>query len=65
MKHYPHDYCVVLPLASEFSVSVLVDNGSVEMLINGGEFSFTNLAFARNTDAIYAISVDNGDIVYQ
>lgn len=39
-----------------------MDNGSVELLINGGEFSFTNLAFARNTDAMYAISVDNGEL---
>ncbi|WP_261396579.1 glycoside hydrolase family 32 protein [Photobacterium rosenbergii] len=61
-EHYPHDYSVVLPVGPEFSLSALVDNGSVELLINGGEFSFTNLAFARNTEAMYAISVDNGEL---
>ena len=65
-EHYPHDYAVELPVALEqdgvFSVTALVDKGSVELLINGGEFSFTNLAFARNTEAKCAISVERGEL---
>ena len=61
-EHFPHDYRIELPVDSTFQFEVLIDKGSVELLINGGEFSFTNLVYAKNTDASVALSVDSGSL---
>lgn len=61
-EHFPHDYRIELPVDSTFQFELLIDKGSVELLINGGEFSFTNLVYAKNTDASVALSVDNGSL---
>lgn len=61
-EHFPHDYRIELPVDSTFQFEVLIDKGSVELLINGGEFSFTNLVYAKNTDASVVLSVDSGSL---
>ncbi|MEF1247510.1 glycoside hydrolase family 32 protein [Vibrio owensii] len=61
-EHFPHDYRVTLPIENEFQVEVLIDKGSVELLINGGQFSFTNLVYAKETQASVALNVDSGSL---
>lgn len=61
-EYFPHDYRIKLPVESKFQFEVLIDKGSVELLINGGEFSFTNLVYAQNTDASVVLSVDSGSL---
>lgn len=61
-EYFPHDYRIELPVDSTFQFEVLIDKGSVELLINGGEFSFTNLVYAKNTDASVVLSVDSGSL---
>ncbi len=61
-EHFPHDYQVLLPISHNFQLDVLMDKGSVELLINNGEFSFTNLVYAENTQASVTLSVDHGTL---
>ncbi|MDN2483369.1 glycoside hydrolase family 32 protein [Vibrio agarivorans] len=61
-EHFPHDYRVVLPTHSSFSLEVLFDKGSIELLINNGEYSFTNLLYPNNTQASAVMSVDSGTL---
>ncbi|MDN3685238.1 GH32 C-terminal domain-containing protein [Vibrio sinaloensis] len=61
-QHFPHDYRVTLPIENEFQIEVLIDKGSVELLINAGQFSFTNLVYAKETQASVAVSVDSGSL---
>lgn len=64
-EHYPHDYSVVVPAGGELHLEILVDAGSVEFLINRGEFSFTNLAFAQDTEASCLLEVNQGELHLQ
>ncbi|WP_295894072.1 glycoside hydrolase family 32 protein [uncultured Vibrio sp.] len=61
-EYFPHDYRVTLPINTEFQVEVLIDRGSVELLINRGAFSFTNLVYAKETQASVSLSVDSGTL---
>ncbi|WED24620.1 glycoside hydrolase family 32 protein [Vibrio sp. JC009] len=60
--HFPHQYRIKLPLDSKMKLDLLTDNGSLEMLINDGEYSFTNLVFADPVDVLPSISVSKGAI---
>lgn len=61
-EHFPHDYRTLLPTNGAFRLEVLFDQGSVELLINGGEYSFTNLIYPSNTQASASLSVDSGTL---
>ena len=61
-QHFPHDYSITLPVQSPFSIELLIDHGSTELLINGGEHSFTNLTFPENTEICIAAAADKGEL---
>ncbi|GAM66740.1 hypothetical protein JCM19236_3070 [Vibrio sp. JCM 19236] len=55
----------MVPAGGELHLEILVDAGSVEFLINRGEFSFTNLAFAQDTEASCLLEVNQGELHLQ
>ncbi len=61
--HFPHDYRVTLPIGNAFQLDMLVDKGSVELLINAGEYSFTNLVYPHETQPSIMLSVDRSTLL--
>ncbi|MGL6314139.1 GH32 C-terminal domain-containing protein [Vibrio sp. WXL103] len=61
-QHFPHDYWVLLPVHGQFELSLLFDRGSVELLINHGQFSLTNLVYPDETQATATFTTDKGTL---
>jgi len=44
-QSFPHDYVIPLGLNREVALDLLLDRGSVELLVDDGRYAITNLAF--------------------
>lgn len=46
-EHFPHDFTVNLGDARCLNVDLLLDRSSAELLLDGGQYAFTNLVFPK------------------
>lgn len=61
-QYFPHDYQIELPISGVLSFELLIDHGATELLINDGQYSFTQLVFPRNTALHLHAYVDTGEL---
>ncbi len=59
-QHYPHDYKIPLGDIREIDMQILIDQGSVEVLMDQGLYSVTNLAFPDSETKDVTVKVMQG-----
>lgn len=59
-QHYPHDYSIPMGHIREIDLQILIDQGSVEVLLDQGLYSVTNLAFPEAIPDDIAVDVLQG-----